>query len=334
MALINFLNNELEKITEQDLYNLKNKSCQSGGHLNFINYLVDDMFIAHQKPQHFNLQQFINKDPSFFDLGHVGGLYCNFCSEIISKPTIISNNGQYIINTDLSLCKLYRTWEDLIQSEIISFDTDNNIIIKNISNLEENYEAWVIPNNVGLQANAFKDRSFLQAISLPSTLKVLKSNCFSHCLNLSHIEYRGKVQDWYKIIKENGWNEFTGNYNIYCIDGIIPKFSSFNWTEFITATHIFLTNTHTFNINLDIISEYPLLMCNCKFNANYNYGEDIIININGQNYNTEVKTCFGDELLNNCFIKNTIGNFYLEIQNDIKKAIVYFVPSYSLMITN
>lgn len=341
-SLLDFLKNEISEENQKGLFEYKNSSCQSGGHISFINYLTEEMSMQHIRPSHKSLQQFTNTQPTFFTNGRLGGLYCKACMEVVNLPTTIENAGYYgfsLIEGD-NLSELIETnaivqspWMDMIKIGQVILDDYNNALIK--SN-QKYYDAWVIPDNIGLQINAFKNNDKLIAVSLPSTLKTLETGCFENCLSLQRIEYRGTINQWNQILKNKNWNALTGNYTIYCIDGKISKTSVFNWYDFISATHSYSNNSHIFNVSIDTIEKYPLLMINSRFTETYRYGDTITITVNGVPYLTEVKTNTGDELLNDCFIKDTVGNFYLEINqnnnNNINKIIAYFIPSYSLMI--
>jgi hypothetical protein len=54
-------------------------------------------------------------------------------------------------------------------------------------------------------------------------LQVIGKEAFKNCTSLTKIDFSSKVEDWYKIEKGEGWDDNTGEYIIYCLDGQILK---------------------------------------------------------------------------------------------------------------
>ena len=103
-----------------------------------------------------------------------------------------------------------------------------------------------IPNSVTtIGISAFESCSSLTSIILPSTITVIEYSTFWYCsnltsvtipvsvtklynsifglTNLTEIHYGGTIEEWYAIEKSSSWDDYTGNYTIYCTDGEIKK---------------------------------------------------------------------------------------------------------------
>ena len=85
-------------------------------------------------------------------------------------------------------------------------------------------ESIVIPDGVTtIKASAFENCAKLSSITIPTSVKSIYANAFSYCSKLTTIEYEGTIAQWNSITKYSGWNTSTGNYAIYCTDGLICK---------------------------------------------------------------------------------------------------------------
>ena len=81
-----------------------------------------------------------------------------------------------------------------------------------------------VPDSVtSIAPYAFSGCSSLETIIIPSGVKNLYEYCFSNCSLLTSISYKGTIEDWNKITKDNSWDSNTGNYTVYCTDGEITK---------------------------------------------------------------------------------------------------------------
>ena len=364
MQLTNFLKDNIAYLNDTELNQYKNLSCQSGGHNIFVNYEFDEMFLQSIRPSHANVQSIVALKPAFSFKGRTQGSYCAACGEVVLRPNSIDNCGYYEfsigidgtpdtkdtnieVNNSNSIhyATLNKTWQALLNDGNVALDESNNCILKTMPEIKKAYCALVIPDSIGIQENGFCNLTTLYAVSLPNTLTSIKKGIFNNCAYLTHIEFRGTVAQWHSIIKEDGWNINTGNYKIQCIDGILEKVSTFDWEEFITAIHSYENKKHIFTIaskDFDLSNSTPnIIKLNCKFIESYHYGDSIEFNIRGANKSINtIQTNTGDILLNDCFVKDTIGNFYIELEFEFTEGrktgiekinTVTFIPSYYLM---
>lgn len=96
-------------------------------------------------------------------------------------------------------------------------------------------EAWAFANcatliNVAI-LGAIRDISYgtfskcdsLTRIVLPNTIIRIASEAFGNCNQLKEIHYKGTVDQWKAIKKSDFWDNGTGDYKVYCSDGVIAK---------------------------------------------------------------------------------------------------------------
>ena len=69
----------------------------------------------------------------------------------------------------------------------------------------------------------FENCTSLTQITLPKSLVEINSYVFYHCENLRTINYNGTVAEWQALKKYTGWDDYTGDYTVYCTDGNITK---------------------------------------------------------------------------------------------------------------
>lgn len=70
-------------------------------------------------------------------------------------------------------------------------------------------------NNIG--SNAF-EHCGLTSITLPINISI-KAKVFMNCLNLTEINYKGTMEQWHNIIKNDKWNEGSSITVVHCTDG-------------------------------------------------------------------------------------------------------------------
>lgn len=63
----------------------------------------------------------------------------------------------------------------------------------------------------------------LISLNIPDSVTIFGHLAFSGCTSLTSITFNGTKAQWEAIEKGDGWNNNTGNYTIYCIDGEITK---------------------------------------------------------------------------------------------------------------
>ena len=337
--LIDFLQNDFGIFNETDFKELKNNSCSTGNHIIFTAFDNQEMNFVYTKPAHKDPQNLSELPPIYAYNGRVGGSYCNKCGEMITFPSSIDNSGYYLLNDSMenldypyddSTFTHFYTWVSLLSSNIININEENEVILK--EKPSQSNSVWVIPNAIkGIAAGAFQNFTTLQAISLPASMQTLRERCFDGCSNLNRIDFRGTMEQWRNIIKHNTWNLNTGDYKVYCIDGILQKEENVDYDTFFTAIHSYSNAKHIFNLQVirkNYFSNDMTLKFNCKFIENYHYGDTIEFIFDGQILDDlNIITNTGDYLLNNCFVKNTIGNFYINIE----EKLATFIPSYYLL---
>ena len=70
---------------------------------------------------------------------------------------------------------------------------------------------------------AFQHCSSLAAITIPGGVTHLGYGMFFRCSSLAQIHFTGTKAQWEAIVKEDGWDNRTGNYVVHCTDGDITK---------------------------------------------------------------------------------------------------------------
>jgi hypothetical protein len=60
-------------------------------------------------------------------------------------------------------------------------------------------------------------------VTIPDSVTSISAYAFVECSNLTEVTFEGAIRQWNAITKEEGWDEGTGSYTIYCTDGQIAK---------------------------------------------------------------------------------------------------------------
>ena len=82
----------------------------------------------------------------------------------------------------------------------------------------------VIPNgSTYIGKEAFEYCESLEEITIPVSVERIEEDAFNGCSSLKIIIYKGTVEQWNAIIKDNYWDYSIGLYTIYCTDGTIEK---------------------------------------------------------------------------------------------------------------
>ena len=63
----------------------------------------------------------------------------------------------------------------------------------------------------------------LQTVVIPSGVTVITEGAFDGCASLTDIRFNGTVEQWKAIRRDPDWDSDTGDYLIYCTDGIVFK---------------------------------------------------------------------------------------------------------------
>lgn len=75
-----------------------------------------------------------------------------------------------------------------------------------------------------IKSQAFWDCDALRTVSFNGTgLTTIGSAAFSGCRNLTSIFYGGTMEQWNAVTKGDNWDNDTGAYTIHCSDGDIAK---------------------------------------------------------------------------------------------------------------
>lgn len=82
----------------------------------------------------------------------------------------------------------------------------------------------VLPNGVTKIGNwAFNVCVGLKHVIIPGTVNEIMRFAFYYCSSLSIIEYNGTKEQWKRITKGEGWNDYTGEYTVQCADVDLSK---------------------------------------------------------------------------------------------------------------
>lgn len=140
--------------------------------------------------------------------------------------------------------RLTNLGELVIPDSVISIEDDafnacymtSVTLSKNVKSLEYgifanciNLTSVVIPEGVTkINEQVFAGCEKLTSVTIPSSVTFLSDGVFLFCTKLTEIHYQGTVAQWKAIQKGTvydvwDWDEGTGYYTIYCIDGQIEK---------------------------------------------------------------------------------------------------------------
>ncbi len=86
-------------------------------------------------------------------------------------------------------------------------------------------ESITIPTDVKTIAySAFEDCTNLKSIVIPASVETMESGVFNSCSSLTEIFFQGTTEAWKAMANANPlWNETTGEYIVYCTDGMVSK---------------------------------------------------------------------------------------------------------------
>ena len=63
----------------------------------------------------------------------------------------------------------------------------------------------------------------LTNITIPESVTSIGDCTFISCSDLTSINFKGTLDQWSRIKKAGNWDDETGNYTVYCTDGLIKK---------------------------------------------------------------------------------------------------------------
>ena len=74
-----------------------------------------------------------------------------------------------------------------------------------------------------IASNAFRGYKKIVSVGISRLVIKIEDNAFSGCEGLKEIVYGGTVQEWKNIKKGSCWDNLTGDYRVYCLNGITDK---------------------------------------------------------------------------------------------------------------
>ena len=114
-----------------------------------------------------------------------------------------------------------------VAAENTAYYSIDNCLIERESNtliIGCNNNSSIIPDDVTtIGSDAFNCCYRLTSIELPDSVSVIGGYAFSNCSRLTRITFKGTIEQWNAIEFGSQWNNFTGDYTIYCTDGTIAK---------------------------------------------------------------------------------------------------------------
>lgn len=140
----------------------------------------------------------------------------------------VDENNQYYESIDGNLYT--KGGEVLLQYSIgkrdSSFTIPNSVTYIGVTSFygSTNLTSVVIPDSVYYIGNyAFENCTSLVSVTISSSLVGINWHAFSGCTSLESINFTGTKEQWHALQKLGGWDDFTGDYIIYCSDGTIKK---------------------------------------------------------------------------------------------------------------
>lgn len=88
----------------------------------------------------------------------------------------------------------------------------------------EDLKKVTLPDTITtINASGFQGCSALTEVSLPAGLKKICNGAFAICNSLSQITFRGTMEQWKTVEKEDGWNAATVIEAVHCSNGTIVR---------------------------------------------------------------------------------------------------------------
>lgn len=128
--------------------------------------------------------------------------------ETIEIPNSVTIIEPYAFSNCLNLKNI------LLPNSIVEIEGGTFLNCPQLSNI-------VISNNVKtIGSEAFKLCKNLHSVTIPVSVTKIGSRAFYNCENLTEIIFKGTKEEWLKIEKGSDWDSYSGEYMIYCSDGI------------------------------------------------------------------------------------------------------------------
>ncbi len=84
-------------------------------------------------------------------------------------------------------------------------------------------ETYQGKNITSIVAHTFKNWYYLSEVSLSKKINHIGVGAFYNCSSLTEINFDGTKEQWNNVTKDSSWDAGTGNYAVYCSDGIVYK---------------------------------------------------------------------------------------------------------------
>ena len=125
----------------------------------------------------------------------------------------------------LSITGVYSKYakEKLIVPECYGNVPVTNIAASAFQSQKHIQEVVLSCNIPAISKNTFEDCRSLKTIVLPTSIRKIGRKAFANCHNLSSIMFLGTKAEWMSIKKCGAWDKKTGNYRVYCVDGVLTK---------------------------------------------------------------------------------------------------------------
>ena len=125
----------------------------------------------------------------------------------------------------LSITGVYSKYpkEKLIVPECYGNVPVTNIAASALQNQRHIQEVVLSCNIPTISKKTFEDCRSLKTIVLPASIKKIGRKAFADCRNLTSIMFLGTKAEWMAIKKRGAWDKKTGNYRVYCVDGVLTK---------------------------------------------------------------------------------------------------------------
>lgn len=110
-----------------------------------------------------------------------------------------------------------------VDEDNLRYDSRNNcnaVIETETNTLIIGCKNTIIPNTItNIGYCAFIGNTNLYTIDIPNSVNDIAMEAFTDCINLTEINYKGTVEQWNNIDKDNNWNTNVPATVVHCTDG-------------------------------------------------------------------------------------------------------------------
>lgn len=130
--------------------------------------------------------------------------------------------------TDKQCLSITGVYGKYIKEKLIIPEFYGNVPVTNIAKAafknQKYIQQVVLSCNIPtISKKTFEDCRSLKTIVLPASIKKIGRKAFADCRNLTSIMFLGTKAEWMAIKKRGAWDKKTGNYRVYCVDGVLTK---------------------------------------------------------------------------------------------------------------